>query len=49
MCEYLEGQLADVLFDVTGAFEYFGEGARGHGNAGEDSTSHLSITVIFQN
>lgn len=49
ICGYLVGLLADVLSDVPSAFDYFGEGARGHCNAGKNSTPHLSITIIFQN
>lgn len=46
---YLVGKLADVLFDVPGAFKYFRESTRGHCNAGKNGTSHLSICIIFEN
>lgn len=46
---YLVGEDADVLLDVSGAFDDFREGKRRHCDAGKNGTSHFSVAVIVQN
>lgn len=46
---YLIRQFANIFFDVSSALEYFEEGPRGHCNTGQNGTSHLGISIVFQN